>query len=294
MSISGFLDSLSDLSWRKFTLAALDSLFYIIIVLIVARLAYQIIVYLLKRILVNRKSKSILDERKANTMFSLLQSIVFYLLTFTVLLHILKNLFNIDTGALLASAGVLGVALGFGAQSLVKDVIGGFFILFEDQYAVGEFIKVGEFTGTIEYIGIRATRIRAWSGELHIIPNGNIKAVTNYSRGKMMAKVEMQIPYDEDLERALKVMNAACEEVGTEFGEKIVEAPVVQGVTQFGERNVVLRVVAFTEPGEQWALERELRRQIHRALSRGGIHMPPVQSVIVAEAETRITKGADR
>ena len=276
-------ENISDFDWHKVGLAALYTILYIVVILVVARIAYGLLIYLLRRMLVGRKGKYLLDERKANTLFSLLRSTLFYVITFTVVLHILKRLFNFDTGTLLASASVLGVALGFGSQSLVKDIIGGFFILFENQFSVGELVKTGEFTGTIEETGIRTTHIRAWGGELHIIPNGSITAVTNFSRGKMLAKVEIQIPYDEDLDRAMGVMSDVCKEVTIEFGDKIIEAPTVQGVTQFGERNVVLRVIAFTKNDEQWALERELRRRIHSAFLTEGIRTPQFQSIIVTD-----------
>ena len=281
MNVSWIPENISDFNWHEFGFAALNKVLYIVVILVAARAAYGVLSYLLRRTLIDRKGKQLLDERKANTLFSLLRSMLVYLITFTVVLHTLKRLFNFDTGALLASASVLGVALGFGAQSLVKDVIGGFFILFENQFSVGELVKTGEFTGTIEETGIRTTHIRAWGGELHIIPNGSITAVTNFSRGKMLAKVEIQIPYDEDLDRAMGVMNTVCEEVSVEFGEKIIEAPTVQGVTQFGEHNVVLRVIAFTKPDEQWSLERELRRRIHSAFLKEGIRTPQFQSIIV-------------
>jgi small conductance mechanosensitive channel len=99
----------------------------------------------------------------------------------------------------------------------------------------------------------------------------------------MLAKVEIQIPYDEDLDRAMKVMSTVCEEVNVEFGEKIIEAPTVQGVTQFGERNVVLRVIAYTQPDEQWSLERELRRRIHSAFLKEGISTPQFQNIIMPD-----------
>ena len=280
-------NNISNFNWHELGLATLNKVLYIIVILVVARVAYGLLIYLLRRMLVNRKGRHLLDERKANTLFSLLRSTLFYVITFTVLLHTLKYLFNFDTGTLLASASVLGVALGFGSQSLVKDIIGGFFILFEDQFSVGELVKTGEFTGTIVETGIRTTHIRAWGGELHIIPNGSITAVTNFSRGKMLAKVEIQIPYDEDLDRAMGVMSAVCEEVSVEFGEKIIDAPTVQGVTQFGERNVVLRVIAFTKPDEQWSLERELRRRIHSAFLKEGIRTPQFQSIIMTDPMKR-------
>ena len=289
MNVSWILQTFNNFDWQTFGFAALNKVLYVVILLVAARVMYGILIYVLKRMLVDRKGKHLLDERKANTLFSLLRSVLFYVITFTVFLTTIKQIFKFDTGTLMASASVLGVAIGFGSQSLVKDIIGGFFILFEDQFSVGELVQTGEFTGTIEETGIRTTHIRAWGGELHIIPNGSITAVTNFSRGKMLAKVEIQIPYDENLDRAMEVMSMVCEQVSVEFGEKIIEAPTVQGVTQFGERNVVLRVIAFTQPDEQWSLERELRRRIHSAFLKEGIRTPQFQSVIMTDPMKRST-----
>lgn len=279
------------INWQNVGTSLLWTLLYIIEVLILARIGYGILVYFLRRLLVQRKGKLILNEQKANTLFPLLRSAAFYVITFTVVVHLLKRIFNIETGTLLASASVLGVALGFGAQSLVKDIIGGFFILFENQFAVGEYIKAGEFSGTVEEIGLRATRLRDWGGELHILPNGSITAVTNYNRGKMRALVDIHLPYDEDLDRAMEVMHTVCEDVAKEFGEKIVEPPTVQGVIQFGERHAVLRVVAYTQPNEQWGLERELRRRIHKAFLQEGIRIPQAHLVLTERKEEQNDEG---
>ncbi len=272
--------SLVELNWYELGKNLLGSLLYIVEILVIARLSYFILVYLLRRAL-NRKGGLFQNNRKANTIFPLLRSIAFYVITFSVLLNILEHVFNFKTGTLLASASVLGVALGFGSQSLVKDIIGGFFILFEDQFSVGEYVKVGEFSGVVEEVGLRATRLRDWGGELHIVPNGYINAVTNFNRGKMRALVDIYIPYDEDLDRAMAVMHSVCEDTGREFVEKIIEPPIVQGVIQFGERNVILRVVAYTKPNEQWALERELRRRIHKDFLKEGIRIPQTQSYVL-------------
>ncbi len=268
--------------WQDVGVAFGRGLLSVIITLAVARICYAILVYLLRRILL-RQGQILLNERKAKTLFPLLRSIAFYVITFTVLINILQNVFNFPTGTLLASAGVVGVALGFGSQSLVKDVIGGFFIIFENQFAVGEYVKAGDFSGIVEEIGLRATRLRDWGGELHIIPNGSITAVTNFNRGKMRALVDIHVPYDEDLDRAMGVMHAVCAETAGEFAEKIIEAPTVQGVIQFGERNAILRVVAYTKANEQWELERELRRRIHKAFLQEGIRIPLAQSFVVMD-----------
>lgn len=287
MNVTWIEKQINNFNWHELGVTAFNTLFYIVGILIVARLTYGALIYMFRRLLVERKGKHLIDERKANTLFSLLRSISFYVISITALLHGLKHIFNFDTGTLLASASVLGVALGFGSQSLVKDVIGGFFILFEDQFSVGEYVKAGEFSGIVEETGIRATHLRDWGGELHIIPNGSITAVTNYSRGKMRALVDIQIPYDEDLDRAMEVMHSVCDKVSEEFGEKIIDAPTVQGVIQFGERYVVLRVIAYTQPNEQWSLERELRRQIHKEFLKEGIRTPQLQSIIMTDPMNR-------
>lgn len=274
------LFNFNTLNWQQMGNDLFLMLIYIVEVLVIARISYGILIYFLRKILVDRKGKTFLNERKANTLFPLLRSTAFYIITFTVIVHLLQRVFNLDTGALLASASILGVAIGFGAQSLVKDIIGGFFILFEDQFSVGEYIKAGEFSGEVEEIGLRATRLRDWGGELHILPNGSINAVTNYNRGKMRALVDLHLSYEEDLDRAMEVMYGVCEEVSQEYKEKIVDPPTVQGVIQFGERNAVLRVVAYTVPNEQWGLERELRRRIHKAFLHEGIRIPQANLVL--------------
>ena len=275
------LSSLEKLNWYELGRNILESFLYILEILIIARLSYAILVFLLKRALKRRRLFK--NNRKVNTIFPLLRSIAFYVITFSVLLNILEHVFNFKTGTLLASASVLGVALGFGSQSLVKDIIGGFFILFEDQFSVGEYVKVGEFSGVVEEVGLRATQLRDWGGELHIVPNGYINAVTNFNRGKMRALVDIYIPYNEDLDRAMEVMHSVCEDTGREFAEIIIEPPKVQGVIQFGERNAILRVVAYTKPNEQWELERELRRRIHKAFIKEGIRIPLTQNYVVTD-----------
>ena len=280
--------SLEKISWYELGWNVLESFIYSLEILIIARLSYFLLVYLSRRAL-QRQGRLFLNNRKADTLFPLLRSIAFYVITFSVLLNILEHVFNFKTGTLLASASILGVALGFGSQSLVKDIIGGFFILFEDQFSVGEYVKVGEFSGVVEEVGLRATRLRDWSGELHIVPNGYINAVTNFNRGKMRALVDIHMPYDEDLDRAMEVMHSVCEDTGNEFAGKIIEHPTVQGVIHFGERNAILRVVAYTKPNEQWELERELRRRIHKAFLKEGIRIPQSQNYVVTDVrDTKI------
>ena len=108
---------------------------------------------------------------------------------------------TINVSAVLAGAGIVGLAVGFGAQSLVKDIITGFFIIFEDQFSVGDYIRVGQFEGTVEEIGLRTTKIKSWTGELHIIPNGNILEVTNFSLNNSVAVIDISVAYEENIQR---------------------------------------------------------------------------------------------
>ncbi|HWJ02564.1 MAG TPA: mechanosensitive ion channel family protein, partial [Verrucomicrobiae bacterium] len=191
------------------------------------------------------------------------------------------SLIGISTTTILASASILGLAVGFGAQSLVKDIISGFFIIFEDQFAVGEFVRTDKYEGIVEEIGLRATKLRDWGGELHIIPNGTIASVTNFNRGKMRSMVDINVPYDDDIEKAMDIIGQIGKEMAEEFKHKFVEVPKVQGIINLGEAFVVIRMIAYTHPMEQWEMEREMRRRVVRALTREGIRVPALRKVFV-------------
>jgi len=240
---------------------------------------------IINRILKPRDQKFYFDERRILTLRTLAKSIlryiVYFIIGFTVLGQI-AELTGTDLKGFLAGAGIMGVALGFGAQSLVKDIITGFFILLENQYVVGEYITTGGFSGFVEEIELRVTKLRDWGGEHHIIPNGQITAVTNFSRGSMRALVEIGIAYEEDINRALEVMQRTAADLAGEFGDIIVEGPEVLGVVAFGPSEVVIRTVAKTKPMEQWRVERELRKRFKEAFDREGIEIPYPRHVVIA------------
>lgn len=220
-----------------------------------------------------------IEERKSNTLALILKSVIKYLFYFIGVVAILKE-FGLPIESIIATAGIGGLAIGFGAQSLVKDIITGFFILFEDQYAVGDYIKTSGFDGIVEEIGIRITKIRAFSGELHIVPNGNIQTVTNLSRGSMRASVNVEIAYEEDVDNALVILSELSKQMSKD-NDKIVEGPNVLGVTNFGETGIQLTVVAKTKPMEQWSVEREIRKRIKDEFGKAGIEIPYPRRVII-------------
>lgn len=220
-----------------------------------------------------------INDRRMNTLSEILKKVVKYILVFIGIVVSL-DLFNINTTSIIATAGIGGLAIGFGAQSLVKDIITGFFILLEDQYAVGDYVKIGGLEGIVEELGVRVTKLRDFTGELHIIPNSNVQIVTNRTRGAMRALVKISIAYEEDIERAIKVLEKVSEDLA-KSNENIVEGPTVLGVTEFGGSDVVLTVVAKTKPMEQWAVERALRKSIKEAFNREDIEIPYSKIVVV-------------
>jgi small conductance mechanosensitive channel len=180
---------------------------------------------------------------------------------------------GVDIRALLVSAGVLGLAVGLGAQTLIRDVITGFFILFEGLIAVGDVIEVDSQTGTVETIGLRVTRIRLLNGGQRVIPNGELTKFTNFNRGWARAVVDVSVGYDTDVRRALETLERVGREWARETGHAL-EPPEAQGVVRFGEGDLGLRLLAVVEPSRRFDAEAQLRRRIKEAFERDGIPFP--------------------
>ncbi len=225
------------------------------------------------------EEEQLLKERRQQTLNSLLQSILMYVVYFLAFIMILEN-FGIRTSSILAGVGVLGLAVSFGAQSLIKDVITGFFIMFEDQYSVEEYVTVNGVFGAVKELGLRTSKIQEWTGELHTIPNGEITHVVNYSRNHMLSLISVDIAYEEDIDQAIKVLEEEGKAAAAEL-ETIVEDPTIQGVTDLGNSGVTIRAFCKTIPGEQWAVEREVRKRFKMALDRAGIEIPYPRRVVI-------------
>lgn len=223
-----------------------------------------------------------METRKAETLKALFQSVLRYLVYFLAAMMILGEFVN--TASLLATAGIGGLAIGFGAQSLVKDVITGFFILFEDQYSVGDFVTIGEFTGTVEEIGLRITKIRGFKGELNIIPNGQVISVINHTRGSALAVVDMPVSYEADLSKAIGIMDETAKAYA-QGNTDIVEAPQVLGITSVQPSDVTIRLIARTQPNKQWGVERELRMRVKEAFDKNDLTSPYQHMVVMIKKE---------
>lgn len=211
-----------------------------------------------------RKNEKLSISRK-NTLKSVAKNVFSYFLLF-VFLGIVFELFGLDIKALIAGAGIVGLAIGFGAQGLVSDVVTGFFILLEKQIDVGDYITVAGYDGIIEEVGLRTTTLRGFDGTLHFIPNRNIDSVSNHSRGNMRALVDITIPYEKDVDETMKVMQKACDELAINEND-ILEGPDVIGVETLGSAELTIRVICKTKNMEQWAIERKIRKRLKEVLS---------------------------
>ena len=220
------------------------------------------------------------DERRVNTLRGLARSLLKYSLYFIGGVMLLDEL-GVPTTSILAGAGILGLAVGFGAQNLVRDVITGFFILFEDQFAVGDYVTVSGVTGTVNEMGLRVTRVQSWTGEMHIIPNGKIEQVTNYSRGGMGVLLEVNVAYEVDLDQAIDVINIDCHDMAQEKADQVVEEPQVLGVTELSSSGATIQIFGKVNPMEQWGFARELRKRIKEAFDREGIEIPYPHRVLL-------------
>ncbi len=236
--------------------------------------------------LTERRITSEEEIRRAETLRGLLKSLVRYLVDFMALTTVLP-LLGIPAAQLLAGAGVVGLAIGFGAQNLVRDVIAGFFFLHENQFTVGDFVETEGVMGVVEDMGLRVTRLRNFGGQIHFLPNGSIGLVTNYSRGSMRAMVDVDVAYEEDVDEALAVLDELCEDMG-ELVEGIVEGPLVLGVQSLNDSSVTLRVMARAASMQQWAVERTMRRMIKQRFVERGVEIPYPRRVMVPLTHTSI------
>jgi small-conductance mechanosensitive channel len=265
---------------------------------IVIILGAAVLVTLLSRLLVRRFRKRLegtasitqeLNLQRATTLTGALSTALIVVIWALAILMALGELGE-NIAPLLASAGVAGVALGFGAQSLVRDTLSGFFILLENQFGVGDNLEVqtpsNKVAGRVESLTLRVTALRAFDGALHFVPNGNILVASNRSKGWARAIIDVRTAYDEDVEHLRSVLEELFEELKGDrtLSEWIHEAPSVLGVERMGHDALVMRVIADTRPSKVMDVERLLRERITRRLVERGIKVPVTPATPVPPA----------
>lgn len=215
-------------------------------------------------------------SQRARTLTGALLSLAKITFLLIALIMVLREV-GVDPTPLLAGAGIAGLAIGFGAQNLVRDIISGFFILFENQYGIGDTIKIGEHQGKVEQMNLRLTQLIDADGAVHIIPNSEIRTVVNLSKDWGRVVIDIALSYEADLERALAILREECARLGEDFTlrQHILEKPEVLGIENFSAAGIVVRISVRTHPLKQAGVARELRRQLRNKLVSEGIEIKP-------------------
>lgn len=259
----------SEETWIALGVIAIRIAFIIIIAILVVNVGK----YIIRRIFrIKLKGPIRKEERREQTLLKLLENALTYVVYFSAILAVLQE-FNIDVKGLLAGAGVLGLAVGFGAQSLVKDVITGFFILFEDQFSVGDYVKIGTAEGRVEEIGLRTTKIKNFTGELFILPNGTITQVINYSLKNSLAIVDVTIPFELGIEKVEKSIDVFLESMSKDNPD-LLGKPKLIGAHDFTEDSVIERIIVETRPMRHYDIARNISVGIKKHLEQEGIEIP--------------------
>ncbi|MGN1387405.1 MAG: mechanosensitive ion channel family protein [Bacillus sp. (in: firmicutes)] len=279
------------LTTDEFWFGITDVVIQITLIVVISGLIVKIAKKMIARIfLLRAKSRLRSSERRDETMKRLLQNVAAYIIYFIAILMALDTV-DVNVKGLIAGAGIVGLAVGFGAQSLVKDVITGFFIIFEDQFAVGDFVRIGQLEGTVEEIGLRTTKIKNVTGELNIIPNGNILEVTNFSIHNSVAVVDIGIAYEGDVEKAERVITHLLESMPARY-EDLVRAPELLGIQSFGASEIVLRITAETLPMRHFYIARQIRKELKETLDANGIEIPYPRMVMYSRQDEEKQQSA--
>lgn len=214
--------------------------------------------------------------QRAQTIGTALRGVATFAIVVTAVLLILAT-YHIQLGPIFAGAGLIGIVVGFGAQSMIRDFLAGIFIIVEDWYGVGDVVDVGEAQGTVEQVTLRATRMRDVYGVVWHVPNGNIMRAGNKSQQWGRALLDIGVALDTDIELAQRVIKETADALANDpdFATEIIEEPDVLGVEEIGPDRIVIRVIIKTSPAAQWKVARELRVKVKQAFDENGIELPP-------------------
>ncbi len=270
MNFQGFLEEI-------FTTSLLRSGFHILIILLLAWIALKMAKKLSQGLVrfVTRQKEDEEFQKRTRTLGEVVRYVIVLVVFAVATMTVLKEL-GIDIGPVLAAAGIVGLAVGFGAQSLVKDVISGFFILLEDQIRVGDVINIADKGGLVEKVGLRTTVLRDLQGNVHYVPNGNISVVTNMTKEFSRYVFDIGVAYREDVDEVIEVIKGIDEEMrqDPEFRDDIIEPIEIMGLDQFANSAIVIRARTTTLPIKQWRVGREFNRRIKKKFDELNIEIP--------------------
>lgn len=258
----------------------IDKIFRVIIIIIIMNITIKLgnkIINLFVKRQIKSNTRFKMDSQKAKTVGTVLKSVLKYSTYFLGIALIIGELFS---NLSVAVAGIGTFTVGLASQNLIKDIINGFFILFEDHFGIGDHVTLGEFSGIVDSIGIRTTKIRDFNGDIHLIPNGSITTVTNHSRGNMRFMVDVDIAYEEDVDKAIIAIKKVCLEFQKNNSD-VTDTIEVIGITSITSSSVTIRVVGKSKPLSQWKMERDLRRLIKLELDKEEIKIPYTKTEIL-------------
>lgn len=245
-----------------------------LVYILIGLIAYKLIKILVKNGHKFGKSK---ENKKRDTIENLIVNVIKYLIVVIVALKIL-NVFGINTDTILASLGIAGVVIGLALQDLIKDLVAGVAIVFDDEYNVGDIITINDFKGEVVSFGLKSTKIKKVNGDILCIPNGQITQVINHSVGYSLAVVDVDIAYEEEISKALKVLAKVAKDYANT--DKLVGPIEVLGVTNLGTNGITIRITAKTKSEEQYKIERMLRQAVKEAFDKEHITIPYPQLVV--------------
>lgn len=267
---------------ENMNLIEFENIIYFVLKIVMTFFSFFIAAFLIKIVkkIIYKSFNRFSMERRSDTVASLLASFSKYIIYFIIICNILV-MWGVNITSILALGGAVSVAVGLGAQDIVKDMMAGLFIITENQFGVGDIVELNGFSGTVEAIGIRTTRIRNADGNVHIVPNGQISIVTNMSKGFNRAVVDISVAYGEDIDRVFAVLKDEFKIIfDNKLVEGIIDEPQVWGINELADSSVVIRIVADSEIGENWRIERELRKFILKRFEREKIEIPFPQVVV--------------
>lgn len=244
----------------------------IILVIIVAKLALTLLSSIIKKTLHSKRKVSLVESSKFETLSKSLHSVARFLVIFFAIVYIL-DIVGINTRSIIATAGIGGIAIAFGAQTIIQDFIKGMFIIFDDTIRVGDWILIAGIEGEVESVELRNTKIRDYDGSLHIIPNSQISSVKNFNRGDQKAEAYFNVSYDTSIKEVMDIIESVSKKITSEdeYKEFFVEKPEFFEVSDFLEFSYRIRITSLVKPDSQWAIQRRMRTLIKEEIEKRGI-----------------------
>lgn len=260
----------------------------LITIILASRIFISVVYVLVDELLLKAKKSTEARQKRRQTITPLIKSFAKYLIYFGAGIAVLDTI-GIDPTPILAGAGIVGLAVGLGAQNLINDIVSGFFILFENYYLVGDYIETDEASGYVEAIELRTTRIRHRHGQVHIVRNGDITSITNYSKEFVYAVVDVGVDYNSNLDRVYEII----ETIGRQFqaeNNNVIEATQVEGIEEFGDIRLSIHTKTKVKPGKHLPVEQTLRKLFKEAFDREGIYIPIGETTDKPSWVTRLQK----